>query len=83
MLSLKESFDSVGTKFNGLTWQRIEKSHLEFSQSQTQGLQEQNSELVEILRHVVYEYEQGESSYRTIREINELLTKHNQLNKKS
>ena len=38
MLMLKESFDAVGTKFNGLTWQRIEKSHLEFSHSQTQEL---------------------------------------------
>ncbi len=45
-------------------------------------LHEQNAELVEMLRHVVYEYEQGESSYRTIMEIKELLTKYNHLNKK-
>lgn len=43
-------------------------------------LQEQNADLVEMLIHVVYEYEQGESSYRTIREIKELLTKYNHLN---
>lgn len=53
-----------------------------YAQSQTQELQEQNAELVEMLRHVVYEYKQGEKSYSTIREINELLTKHNNLNKK-
>lgn len=53
-----------------------------YAQSQAQELQEQNAELVEMLRHVVYEYEQGESSYRTIMEIKELLTKHNHLNKK-
>lgn len=50
MLLLKESFDTVGTKFNSLTWQRIEKSHLEFSQSQTQELVEQNAELVDLVK---------------------------------
>ena len=40
---------------------------------------EQNRELVEMLRHVVYEYEQDEQSYRTIREIKELLAKYNHL----
>lgn len=52
ILLLKESFDSVGTKLNGLTWQRIEKSHLEFSQSQTQELQQQNAELVMTLETI-------------------------------
>lgn len=40
---------------------------------------EQNAELVEMLRHVVYEYEQDERTYRTIREIKEVLTKYNHL----
>ena len=45
-------------------------------------IQEQNAGLVEILRHVVYEYQQGEKSYSTIREIKELLTRYYHLNKK-
>lgn len=75
MLSLKESFDSVGTKFNGLTWQRIEKSHLEFSQSQTQGLQEQNAELVEMLKSLL-KHNDITRYDRTM--ITELLVKHKQ-----
>lgn len=34
-----------------------------------------NKELVETLRQVVYEYEQGEHSFKTILEIKELLNK--------
>lgn len=45
MLLLNESFDAVGIKFNVLTWQRIEKSHLEFSQSQIQELIESMVEI--------------------------------------
>lgn len=63
-------------QINGSLLSSIEKAIRDYSQSQTHELQEQNAELVEILRHVVYEYEQGESSYRTIREIKELLTKY-------
>lgn len=42
-------------------------------------LVEQNRELIQILRNVVYEYEQDEQSYSTIWEIKELLTKYNHL----
>lgn len=63
-------------KINGSLLLSIEKTMNDYSRSQTQELQDQNAELVEILRHVVYEYEQGEQSYSTIREIKELLVKY-------
>lgn len=63
-------------KINGSLLISIEEIMRDYSQSRTKDLQEQNAYLVEILRHVVYEYEQGEQSYSTIREIKELLTKY-------
>lgn len=63
-------------KINGSLLLSIENAIRDYSQSKTHELQEQNAYLVEILRHVVYEYEQGEQSYSIIREIKELLTKY-------
>lgn len=40
LLKLKESFDSVGTKFNGLTWQRIDKAMEEYAKSCCEDLRE-------------------------------------------
>lgn len=48
MLLLKESFDAVGTKLNGLTWQRIEKSHLDFAQFKTQELQDWKESMMQV-----------------------------------
>lgn len=82
MLLLKESFDAVGTKLNGLTWQRIEKSHLEFSQSQTHELQEQNSELVANIQLLLQSLDYdalGVMSELIIEDLKQLLTKHNHL----
>jgi len=77
MLLLKESFDAVGTKLNGLTWQRIEKSHLEFSQSQTQELQEQNRELVFVLQNIANMLEVNAKI--SVESIKRVLTKYNHL----
>ena len=85
MLLLKESFDSVGTKLNGLTWQRIEKSHLEFSQSQTQELIEQNAELVSLVQrcwaviHAYNNYNPTGTGNEILKSIQERLTKYNHL----
>lgn len=58
---LKEQFDSVGTKFNGLTWHRIKESHIRYAQqfqeqaptdvltTEIMVLRERNEELVEML----------------------------------
>lgn len=70
-----EHIASTG-QINGSLLLSIENAIRDYSQSKTQELQEQNADLVKILRHVVYEYEQGEQSYSTIREIKELLTKY-------
>lgn len=55
---------------------------VKFSQSKTQELKEQNAELVEMLTMVIdvwgYEYE-GSTAYK---KVDDLLTKHNHLNKK-
>lgn len=85
MLLLKESFDAVGTKLSGLTWQRIEKSHLEFSQSKTQELQEQNAELVDLVercKDVIYaynDYRPTATGNEILQAIQERLTKYNHL----
>lgn len=48
---------------------------LNIRQSRMIALEQGNKELVEMLRQVVYEYEQGEQSFKTILEIKELLNK--------
>lgn len=48
LLKLKEFFDSVGTKFNGLTWQRIDEAMEEYASQQTEELE---AELVALSDH--------------------------------
>lgn len=45
LLKLKEELDSVGTKFNGLTWQRIDNTMQEYASQQTEALTDQIKDL--------------------------------------
>lgn len=83
----KSNLEHIATtgQINGSLLISIEKAIRDYSQSQTQGLQEQNAELAKELAHVVKALKTVSSFGATtpiIEHAEGILTKHNHLNKK-